>query len=165
VSRVRPSDRPTPAPFKPAICGPHQAQFFGAAAASTAYAANAVNQYSTVGAATLTYDGNGNLTGDGVDSFAYDTENHLLSASALGNTIAYTYDPLGRRASKTVNGTVTDYVDAGNQEIAEYDGSGTLLVRYVYGADASAPVATIAVSANSRDAILIYCASLLGFAS
>jgi prepilin-type N-terminal cleavage/methylation domain-containing protein len=74
-----------------------------------------VNQYSTVRAATLTYDGNGNLTGDGVDTFAYDTQNHLLAASALGNTIAYAYDPLGRRASKTVNGTVTAYVDAGDR--------------------------------------------------
>ena len=121
-----------------------------AAASSTDYATNTANQYSAVGSATLTYDGNGNLTGDGVDTFAYDTENHLLSASALGNTISYTYDPLGRRASKTVNGTATAYIDAGDEEIAEYDASGELLARYVYGADPNAaPVATINVSGSS----------------
>ncbi|HET8700956.1 MAG TPA: RHS repeat-associated core domain-containing protein, partial [Nitrococcus sp.] len=80
--------------------------------------------YTTVGASSLIYDGNGNLTGDGTDSFSYDTENHLTSASALGNTIAYAYDPLGRRDSKTVNTTVTRFVWAGNQTIADYDGAG-----------------------------------------
>ncbi|HET8700958.1 MAG TPA: hypothetical protein VFL97_04755 [Nitrococcus sp.] len=49
----------------------------------------ASTKYTTVGASSLTYDGNGNLTGDGVASYGYDTENHLISASALGNTIAY----------------------------------------------------------------------------
>lgn len=118
-------------------------------ASSVAYAPNSVNQYATVGAASLTYDGNGNLTGDGVASYGYDTENHLISASALGNTIAYAYDPLGRRASKTINATVTRFVAAGNQEITDYDGSGTLLRRYVYGAGLDEPIVTITVNGTT----------------
>ncbi|MGF1628172.1 MAG: RHS repeat-associated core domain-containing protein [Kiloniellaceae bacterium] len=121
-----------------------------AAASAVAYTPNSVNQYSTVGSSSLTYDGNGNLTGDGVDSFSYDTENRLVSASALGNTIAYAYDPLDRRASKTVNGTVTEYLSADDQEIAEYDGSGTLLRRYVYGPGLDEPVTTIDASSGTK---------------
>jgi len=40
---------------------------------------------------------------------------------------------LGRRIKKTVGSTVTEYLLDGNEEIAEYDGSGALLRRYVYG--------------------------------
>lgn len=107
--------------------------FHPAVAVSTAYTPNALNQYSMVGSASLSYDGNGNLTGDGTASFGYDTENHLISATLPGTSIAYAYDPLGRRASKTVNGALTDYLSAGDQEIAEYAASGTLLERYIYG--------------------------------
>jgi hypothetical protein len=65
----------------------------------------------------------------GIDRLSYDIENHLVAASALGNTITDAYDPLSRRASKAVNGTVTEYLSASDQEIAEYDGSSTATVR------------------------------------
>src|SRR5581483_2326928 len=41
-------------------------QFTPSANVSTAYAANAVDQYTTVAAVPYAYDGNGNLTQDGV---------------------------------------------------------------------------------------------------
>ncbi|MCC6471171.1 MAG: hypothetical protein IT563_22845 [Alphaproteobacteria bacterium] len=48
--------------------------------------ANGVNQYPTVGAASLSYDNNGNLTGDGVNTFGYDSENRLVSWSTASRS-------------------------------------------------------------------------------
>lgn len=107
------------------------------------YVANALNQYTFVGAASITYDGNGNLTGDGVNTYAYDTENRLTGATVPGKTASYAYDPLGRRKSKTVGGVTTAYLHDGDREIAEYDGSGTLLRRYVYGVNLDEPLVQI----------------------
>src|SRR5207253_8405429 len=50
-------------------------------AASVSYSANSLNQYTAVGAAAPSYDGNGNLTVDGTFTYTYDAENRLVSAS------------------------------------------------------------------------------------
>lgn len=47
------------------------------------YTANALNQYTAVGAASPTYDGNGNLTSDGTFTFGYDAESRMISANAF----------------------------------------------------------------------------------
>jgi len=57
---------------------------YPAATASTvSYTANNLDQYSAVGSVTPTYDGNGNLTFDGVFTYGYDAENRLISAARL----------------------------------------------------------------------------------
>jgi RHS repeat-associated protein len=73
---------------------------------------------------TPSYDGNGNLTGDGTFTYGYDAENRLTSASGAGLSASYAYDAQGRRKSKTVNGATTIFVtDTDNREVLEYDGS------------------------------------------
>src|SRR5207245_10645342 len=98
---------------------------YPAASPSTvSYTADALNRYTAVGAVSPTYDGNSNLTFDGTFNFGYDAENRLTSASGAGNTATYTFDPQGRRKTKTVNGTTTVFVtDAGNREVLDYDGA------------------------------------------
>src|SRR5580700_6297950 len=71
------------------------------------YTANALNQYTAVGAVKPSYDGNGNLTMDGTFTYGYDAENRLAFASGAGNSASYAYDAQGRRKSKTVNGITT----------------------------------------------------------
>ncbi len=88
----------------------------------------------------FTYDGNGNLTGDGVDSYLYDVESRLVTAITSQNTADYTYDPQGRRSEKDVDGTVTKFVTAGVTVIAEYDGLDQLQTRYVPGLGVDRPV-------------------------
>ncbi|HYD38680.1 MAG TPA: RHS repeat-associated core domain-containing protein, partial [Allosphingosinicella sp.] len=97
------------------------------------------NQYTAAGPASFTYDANGNLTSDGTTSYVYDVENRLVGAS---NGASLVYDPLGRLAqlSGGAAGT-THFLYDGNDLIAEYSGSGTLLRRYVHGPGADEPVA------------------------
>lgn len=109
---------------------------YPAASPSTvSYTANALNQYTAVGAARPAYDGNGNLSFDGTFTLGYDAENRLTSASGAGNTASYAYNAQGRRKTKTVNGTTTVFVtDADNREVLEYDGtSGAIQRWYAYG--------------------------------
>jgi YD repeat-containing protein len=84
-------------------------QYLPLAAKAESYAANGLNQYTTVvkngTPYALSYDANGTLTSDGVWSYTFDAENRLLTASNGSTTASYVYDPLGRRVKKTVNGT------------------------------------------------------------
>jgi YD repeat-containing protein len=102
---------------------------------SATYTPNVLNQYSSVTGTLYTYDKRGNLTSDGVFTYGYNTENQLISASKTGFAATYSYDPFGRRKWKTVNNVTTAWVLFGNQEIAEYQGSGTISLtrRFVYG--------------------------------
>lgn len=104
------------------------------APSTVSYTANALNQYTAVTGLSPSYDGNGNLTGDGTYTYGYDPENRLVSASGAGNTAAYAYDGRGQRKSRTVNGTTTISVtDTDNREVLEYDCStGAILRWYAY---------------------------------
>lgn len=104
------------------------------------YATNGLNQYSVAGTASFTYDANGNLTSDGSRTYVYDVENRLVSASG-SSSAALRYDPLGR-LYETSGGSAgtTRVVYDGDELVAEYDGSGTLLRRYVHGLGTDDPV-------------------------
>lgn len=59
------------------------------------YAANAMNQYTTVASTTYSYDLDGNLTGDGVWNYGHDAQGRLVSATRAGTAISLGYDALG----------------------------------------------------------------------
>jgi RHS repeat-associated protein len=111
------------------------------AAGVKSYTSNGLNQYSQVGGTAYAWDANGNLTDDGPTTFAYDTENRLVSASGAKNG-SLKYDPLGRLYEFTTPSpaTTTRFVYDGDRLIAEYNGSGTLLRRYVHGAGVDEPL-------------------------
>jgi RHS repeat-associated protein len=104
-----------------------------------AYTSNGLNQYTASGSATLSYDANGNLTSDGTNSYVYDDENHLVSASGA-HSATLAYDPLGRlwQTVGSVTGT-TDFEYDGDRMLEEFNGSGTLQRLYVYG-DGDSPM-------------------------
>lgn len=109
----------------------------GAVNVSRNYAVNGLNQYTAAGSANFTYDGNGNLTGDGTTVYFYDPENRLTSAS--GFTLQY--DPLGRLSRTSGgSGSTTRFLYDGDELVAEFDGSGNLLRRYVHGSAIDDPV-------------------------
>jgi RHS repeat-associated protein len=56
------------------------------------------------------YDLNGNTIIAGGVSYTYDSQNHMLTASGNGKSIAMIYDAFGNRVAKTVNGVTTQYL-------------------------------------------------------
>jgi RHS repeat-associated protein len=118
--------------------------------ANSNYTANGLNQYTAVGPVGFCYDANANLTGDGTYAYKYDVENRLIErhetpggscpVSYAGTTsVTLTYDPHGRLV-QTVGGATTQFLYDGDELVAEYDGSGTLLRRYVHGASEDDPL-------------------------
>jgi len=91
-----------------------------AALASASYDAN--NRVSAWGATTPTHDDNGNLTGDGTNSYGWDARNRLASISG-GASASFVYDPFGRRQSKTIGSAQTGFVYDGANVVREKSGS------------------------------------------
>ncbi|TWB09656.1 RHS repeat-associated protein [Nitrospirillum amazonense] len=101
---------------------------------TTNYALNALNQTmqasGNVPTLDIGYDGRGNLSSYGSTTLGYNADNQLTSmspATTLG------YDALGRLAQVSQSST-TNFLYFGDQLLAEYDASGTVLRRYVPGA-------------------------------
>ncbi len=110
----------------------------GAIAVNRGYQINGLNQYTTAGSASFTYDANGNLTTDGTNTFVYDAENRLVSATAGGTTTNLTYDPIGRLWRVQKGSADTRFLYDGDALVAEYDSGGNLINRYVHGSNAAA---------------------------
>ena len=115
------------------------------------YTPNGLNQYGAAGPATFCYDANGNLTSDGTMVYQYSVENQLVQANAATSTgcptnpgmmtATLSYDPLGRLYQTTNGASVTtQLLYDGDELVAEYDGAGSLLRRYVHGAGDDDPL-------------------------
>ncbi len=93
----------------------------GLPAALTSATYKAANQQTAFGGQTLTYDLNGNLTGDGTNSYTWNAWNQLAS---LTGPIAgsFVYDGFGRRQRKTIDGVITDFVYDGLNPVARGGG-------------------------------------------
>jgi RHS repeat-associated protein len=112
--------------------------FSGYTNVSRAYVVNGLNQYSSAGGLSFTYDSNGNLTGSGSTNYTYDAENRLTSAS---NGVGLVYDPLGRLFETSFgSGGITRFLYDGDRLTLEYDASGNVLRRYVHGAGEDNPL-------------------------
>jgi RHS repeat-associated protein len=86
---------------------------------------NANNQQTAFGGATLTYDLTGNLTGDGTNSYTWDSRNRLTAVTGPTNA-SFVYDAMGRRRSKTFAGTATSVLHDGLNPVQEQTGSETV---------------------------------------
>ena len=95
------------------------ASLLPSAVASAAY--DAANQQTSFGGATLTYDNNGNLTNDGMNTYQWDARNRLIQITSGVNGL-FNYDALGRRTNKTVNGVANQFAYDGNDIAAEIGG-------------------------------------------
>ena len=72
----------------------------------------------------LTYDANGNLTGDGARTYVWNSRDQLVQILQGGNAIAsYQYDALGRRITRTESGATTNYLYDGLDAVQETQGS------------------------------------------
>ncbi len=93
------------------------------------------------------YDYNGNMTNkttvNGTSAYAWDFENRLSSVTLPSGAgqVTFKYDPFGRRIQKTIASGATNYVYDGANIVADLDGSGAILARYVQGAGIDEPLA------------------------
>ncbi|MFQ5656704.1 MAG: RHS repeat-associated core domain-containing protein [Candidatus Methylomirabilales bacterium] len=76
--------------------------------------ANILNQYTSFGTQSLTYDEDGNLTGltdsSGTTTFTWDPRGQLSAISGPGLSASFAYDAFGRRVRKTVNGVTSEFL-------------------------------------------------------
>jgi RHS repeat-associated protein len=96
---------------------------------ATTYGVDGLNRMTTAGSSSLGYDLRGNMISDGSVTMGYNANNLLTSAG----TATLLYDASGRLKSYTKGSVTYQFVYDGADLIAEYDGSGTLLRRYVHG--------------------------------
>jgi RHS repeat-associated protein len=114
----------------------------GHGSGTTNSAANGLNQLTSVGSASPTYDARGNLTGDGTRTYGFSSENLLTTSVSGATTTSYAYDPMMRLAD--INSSQTAYSTKlgydGADIIAEYNSAGQLTRRYVHGPGADEPL-------------------------
>jgi len=100
---------------------------------TTNYMSNILNQYTSVDKTKLIYDKNGNLVNNGVFRFSYDYRNRLVEVKKIWEKgdeneekdkkeqfmAKFSYDVLGRRASKEAKEQITKYTYSNQNTIEE----------------------------------------------
>jgi RHS repeat-associated protein len=76
------------------------------------------NQIATFGGTSYTYDDNGNLTSDGTRAYTWNARDQLASLTGPVNG-SFAYDAVGRRRSKTIGGTTTQFLYDGLNPVQE----------------------------------------------
>ena len=83
---------------------------------------NANNQLTSWNGTAYSYDLNGNLSGNGTDTYVWNARNQL-SGIFGSNTASFGYDGAGRRKNKTIGGTQTGFLYDGLNFVQELTGS------------------------------------------
>lgn len=104
-----------------------QDRLLSAGGISYSYGANGELQTRTVSGQTQTY--------------SYDALGNLISAQLPGKTIGYVVDGRNRRIGRKLNGTLVQgfLYDGQLEPVAELDGSGAVLSRFIYGSKGHVP--------------------------
>jgi RHS repeat-associated protein len=111
--------------------------------ASYAYSANPLNQYTTNGSTSFTYDALGNLHTSGNTYYCYNSENRLTGVGTSTNcsaTATLTYDPAGRLVQVTKGTSTAQFAYDGLNMVGEYNSSGVLQSKYVFGPGTDEPI-------------------------
>ena len=126
------------------------------------YSYNTSNELTSNSNGSYTYDANGNTLSDPQGrSFTWDFENRLTSVVVPGTgTVAFKYDPFGRRIQKSGPMGTTNYLydgkSLGSNVIEETDVSGNVLARYSQFPSLDQPLAELRSGVSSyyeQDAI------------
>jgi RHS repeat-associated protein len=100
-----------------------------------------LNRYTTFNNQPVTHDDNGNQSGIPLSGAAYsaqwDARDRLVALSGPATSAAFTYDALGRRTSKSINGNSTTYLYDGSDIIAE---TGATNAVYTHGPAVDEPL-------------------------
>lgn len=91
-------------------------------ALTNSLAYNADNALTARDGAGFSYDADGQLTSDGANTYTWNARGQLTGIAG-GVTASFSYDPSGRRLTRTVNGATTGYLHDGPNLVQETDGS------------------------------------------
>jgi RHS repeat-associated protein len=111
--------------------------------------------YPDTTAVNYTYDNNGNtltkVVGTNTTSYAWDYENRLTSVTlpGSGGTVAFKYDPIGRRIYKSSSSSTSVFAYNGDNLIEETNATGTVVARYEQGLNIDEPLAMLRSSTTS----------------
>jgi YD repeat-containing protein len=95
---------------------------------------NIIDTITDIDTIIYTHDANGNITGIGNKTLTYNQNNRLIKVEENGTTLGkYTYNGLGQRVMKEVDGVTTIFhYDFNGNIIAESDLDGNFTVEYLY---------------------------------
>ncbi len=83
---------------------------------------NADNELTDLDGTALTYDKDGNLLTDGTNTYGWNARGELATISG-GTTASFVYDPFGRQAQSTIDGTPTANLYDGTSLVQELSGT------------------------------------------
>jgi YD repeat-containing protein len=89
---------------------------------TTSYTPDDANRLIAVNGVTVTNDANGNVTGDGTKTYSWDVRGRLMGMTGPGLSASFVSDYLGRRLSKTINGTTTTLLNDGADVVTDTTG-------------------------------------------
>jgi RHS repeat-associated protein len=130
---------------------------------------DAANRLLTADAQSFQYDANGNVVSDGSQRYVWNARNQLVQIqNASGGVIAsFTYDALGRRQAKVVNGIARGFVYDGNNIVQELAGAtvdnsnpANVKASYISGGIDEVFVQTSGTGSSAR--VLIYLSDAVG---
>ena len=118
---------------------------------SISYSVNEINQYTSVGGASPSYNSRGDLTGINGWAFSYDAFGNL-SAAQYGTNAAYHYarDPLGRRAIRQSGSNTILLLNAGDTMLEAYNSSSNSATSYIYEPGIDRPLAQVLSNGSIR---------------
>lgn len=95
---------------------------------------DAANRVQTWSAQPFTYDLNGNLASDGLASYTWNVRNQLTGISG-GTSGSFAYDAVGRRRTKTIGATTTNFLYDFANAVQELSSGGTPAANLLAGLD------------------------------
>ncbi|HUI87278.1 MAG TPA: DUF6531 domain-containing protein [Anaerolineales bacterium] len=98
---------------------------------TTNYAYDPADRLTSVNGVNYSWDNNGNLLSDGVNTYTYNSANQLTGFNGPGLRASFGYDGLGDRLQQTINGIPTNYTLDINSVLPNVLQDGTY--SYVYG--------------------------------
>ena len=113
----------------------------------SSYTYNSSNELASQPGVTYTYDANGNVTSkataNGTTTYRWDYENRLagMTLPGSGGTLAFKYDPFGRRVYLSSSAGTNMFVYDGQNMVTRLYGGGTVLARYTQGLGIDEPLA------------------------
>jgi RHS repeat-associated protein/CSLREA domain-containing protein len=110
-----------------------QASRIGGQLSNSVYDYDDANRLRSVNGVTYTWDNNGNLLNDGVNTYSYNFANQLKTLTGSSITATYSYNGLGDRLRQTLTETTTTFTMDLNTGLSQVLSDGAN--HYVYGND------------------------------